>query len=561
VAEDIKQRINDFKRRLAEFEEDASSWLDLWRDVQTYVMPGRGKLKRAGDKANDGKKKHSEILNAAPTKALDELAAGMHNHLCSPVKRWFKIALKEREFNEFPGVRPWLEDCTRRCELTLQSSSFYKVALSTFKEIAGFGTGVYIMDTDPLTPLIFTPLTIGEYWLGLDHELKPDTLYRRMSLTVYQAVTQFGIDNVSPTTKSAYAGKNMLARVTVIHVIQPRMTRTLEKGDPKQMAWESVYFEEAESDRILSEGGYKKCPFSAPTWATNSTDTYGRSPFMDSMGDIKMLQWTERKGAEAFDKLINPPMRVPSQMKNRGGASIAPGAQNIIDGPAGEGLSPILQIQYPMDLVDARIAAITHRIRENCFTNLFLAISEIERQMTATEVRQRTMEKLTVLGPVVQQLQNAMFSPTIERVFDVLWERRELPEPPAIIMGRPWTIEYMGFLAQAQRGADSTVVDQMLNYAQLAANAQSLGGSVEVLDKIDLDQTMDELGDMLGAPARMIRTDEQVQMIRMNRAAAMQQQQQMQQMQAAAQSAKLASETKLGDGKSSALDAVLGQQQ
>jgi len=558
----VQERIDEYKRRLAELEDDARSWQKQWEDIQTYVLPGVGKLQGHGERANDGGEVGQLIINAAATQACKELAAGLANHLSNPEKDWFKLTLRQRKLLDLPMVRPWLEECTRTIADALKKSNFYEVLLGTYEELGGFGTGCLIIDTEPADPLIFKPMTIGEYYLGLDHNGRPDTLYRRISMTVVQLVRQFGLENVSTGARAAYNGQAWTHRVIVVHVLQPRETRKLEQGNPLEMAWESVYFEESESDKRLREGGYTTHTFAAATWHKNSTDTYGRSSFMTHIGDCKGIQWYEQQKCKGIDLLSEPPMNVPSSLKNRGGASLAPRAQNVIDGPAAEALKPTMQVQYPIDLVSAEIENIIKRVRDYSFANLFVILRNVEREMTAYEARQRVIEGMTLLGPVVQRLQ-AFHSRIITRSFDILWERGDLPEPPPAIAGMEYSIEFKGFLAQAQKAADAGVIDQWLTYLGSMAKIQATatGQYPDILDKADLDETADELADMLGVPARMVRDDQAVQLIRMQRMAEQQQQAAMASMQAMepmARAAKAASETKVGGGRTTLLDKMTG---
>ena len=77
----------------------------------------------------------------------------------------------------------------------------------------------------------------------------------------------------------------------VNHIITPNDRVNSEVFGPKGMPYGSIYFEEqGDPDKILRERGYESVPFIAPRWDVVATDTYGNSPGMEALGDVKMLQ-------------------------------------------------------------------------------------------------------------------------------------------------------------------------------------------------------------------------------------------------------------------------------
>ena len=83
--------------------------------------------------------------------------------------------------------------------------------------------------------------------------------------------------------------------------------------------------------------------------------------------------------------------------------------------------------------------------------------------------------------------------------------------------------------------------------------------AVAALGKLNIDQAIDDYGNMVGVPATIIATSEQVAQVREERAKQQQQQQAMQTSMAAVQGAKTLSETQTD--QPSALSAVTGAMQ
>src|SRR5690606_36004887 len=98
------------------------------------------------------------------------------------------------------------------------------------------------------------------------------------------------------------------------------------------------------------------------------------------------------------------------------------------------------------------IDATEGRIRHGMFTDLFLAmLLSDRREMTAREVSERHDEKLLMLGPVLERVNDEVLDPLIDRTFAIMNRRGLLPPPPAELQGEQLKVEYISILHQAQK--------------------------------------------------------------------------------------------------------------
>lgn len=134
--------------------------------------------------------------------------------------------------------------------------------------------------------------------------------------------------------------------------------------------------------------------------------------------------------------------------------------------------------------------------------------------MTATEVMQRNEEKMRLLAPVLGRLQAEMLRPLIDRVFNILLRDKKLPEPPKQLQGETIDIEYVSPLARSQRQGD---VQAILRTMEMIA---PLSDRLPVMDHIDPDMLVKHVTDVLGVPRKVLRSDEEIATIRINRAKA-----------------------------------------
>ena len=79
------------------------------------------------------------------------------------------------------------------------------------------------------------------------------------------------------------------------------------------------------------------------------------------------------------------------------------------------------------------------RVREIFFVDQ-LQLNE-GPEMTATEVIQRTEEKMRLMGPVVGRTQTELLGPMLQRVFGLLYRAGKLPPPPPHMLQRGFKLK------------------------------------------------------------------------------------------------------------------------
>lgn len=539
-----------------ELKEDRRSYLPHWREIADVMLPRKGlylegesqnaRVARAGDKF------HQKIINGSASDALRVISAGMQGGLTSPSRPWFVLGLPDEDLMEFGPVKAWLHDTRNKMLVKFARSNFYSSTHGLYKELAAFGTSAMLFEEDTKTIFRCRPFTVGEYTIALDAAYRPCALYRQVALTVRQLVQAYGLENCSQAVQDAYKSDKLSARFEIIHLIEKNSDLNPAKADYRGMEYLSVAFElNGDQDKILKIGGYRTIPFVAPRWDVSGINAYGDSPGMDSLGDIKMLQKMEEKKLKLLDKQVDPPMNAPASMKQAGG-TIVPGGINFIDiGAGNQSFTPAYQVNPNYQSISFEIERVEQRIKRFFYNDMFLSIIANDKTQTAYEVSKRWEEKLMMLGPTIERLQSEKFDIEIERVFDMMNRAGEFTPPPKEIEGMDIKVEYISLLAQAQKMVGTTSIEQTAAFVGRIASA-----APEVMDKLDAEETVDQYAELVGAPPKMIRTDDQVAELRAKRAQAQQAQALLAAGESAASTGKTLAETKVGTN--SALDALTG---
>lgn len=539
------------QRRLSALRTERSSWMEHWREINEVLLPRTGRF--FATEENKGSRRN-DILDDTATAALGTLAAGMQYGQTSPARPWVKIETADPDLMEDAEVSLWCDKVTRLILMVFARSNTYNTLHSMYEELGGYGVAASIVLPDFENIIHHTPLTIGEYTLGTNSKNQVDSLGRDLQMTVGQIVEMYVAggpplhsksgtwdwSRVSHTIKDLWNKHQVDSWVRVNQLIEPRRYRDPAKLDKQNMAWRNVVLEEgANDDKVMHEGGYLRFPVVAPRWHVSGNDVYGSSwPGARALGGIKQLQFEHFQKAKGIDYQVNPPLMVPSALRNSV-IDTLPGGVSYYD-PAGTTNGKIesvyqvnLNLQHLLlDIQDQRTL-----INGAFYADIFLMMDRLQgiQPRNQREVEERHEEKLLMLGPVVERQQNECLGPLIDIAFDGLQQAGALPPIPEALQERELDFKYTSVLAQAQRRAAMAGVDRIVGaVASIAAAKQD----PSVWDKVDTDVIIDKAASYEGVDAEMIRGKEDVQRIREARAEAMQQQQQAAAAQQAAETAK-----------------------
>jgi len=537
-----KVKKNKLSTRWSTLKTERASWWTHWRDISMNVMPRSGRF--FVQDRNRGQQRTNSIYDNTGTRGVRVLAAGMMAGMTSPARPWFKLGIHDIELKEQHEVKMWLANATVEMHNIFNHSNIYRVLHTMYEELGAYGTAACILLPDFKNVIHAYPLTCGEYALATNWKGEVDTLYREFQRTVAETVSEFGIENVSTAVKSMYEQGNIDGKVTIIHAIEPRTDRDATKSDAKNMAWRSVYFERTDNnDKYLRESGFERFPALCPRWSTFGGDVYGGSPTMEALGDIKQLQQEQLRKGQAIDYQTNPPLQVPDSLKHKAVNRLPGGITYVEEDGQSKGIRSAFEVQLDMNGLLMDIQDVRSRINSSFYADLFLMISNMQNtNMTATEVAERHEEKLLMLGPVLERLQNELLSPLINITFDHMMQAGVLPEPPKELQGYDIKVELISMLAQAQRSVGNNSVDRFVG--NLGAIAQM---NPEVLDKFDVDKWADTYSDALGIDPSLIKDDEVVAQVRQQRAQQQAQAQQAEQMNQHADTAQKLSSAKTNE--------------
>lgn len=515
-------------QRLGHLKNQRSTWEKHWQDLADFVVPRKADITK---KRSQGEKRVERSFDSTAMHSAELLSASLHGMLTNPSTPWFSLRYVNEELDGNDEANEWLQRAEKVLYRAFARSNFQEQIHELYHDLVVFGTGVMFVEEDDEFMLRFSTRHISECYLSENEHGRVDTVYREFQMPARSCINRFGKDKVSQKMLKK-AQESPFEFVTIHHAVFFRDDYDKTKFNAENKPIASIYFD-ADEQIILSESGFDDFPYMCPRFLKSSFEIgYGRSVAMVSLPDIQMLSAMSQTTIKAAQKQVDPPLLVPDDGFMLPIRTV-PGGLNFYRSGTRDRLEPLnIGANNPLGLnmEEQRRKAI-----QSAFYVDQLILSQ-SPAMTATEVLQRTEEKMRILGPVLGRLQAELLQPLITRCFNILSKNRLFEEAPEFLAQNDIDIEYVSPLAKAQRSTD---VQSLLRMVELTQPLAQIDPSV--MDYIDMDGMAKHLIKVLAIPAVAIKSDEQVAQLRMQREeqqqAMAEQQQQQQVMETASKAA------------------------
>ena len=524
ASDDLARLLNE---RFGSLAAQRVTWESHWQEIADYVVPRKADITKT---RSPGDKRSELIFDGTAIHAAELMSASLHGMLTNPSTKWFSLRFGDIILDGNDEAREWLESVEDVMYQEFASSNFQEQIHELYHDLITFGTGIMFVEGDEeQTPssLRFSTRHIGECYVSENEYGRVDTVFRKFKIPVRAAISRFGSDTISE--KLVKQGeRDPYSLIDLVHAVYPRDSFDVTRVDAVNKPFASVYYD-ADQKTVLSESGFDEFPYLAPRYLKASYEIgYGRSPAMTALADIKMLNKMSEVTIRAAQKQVDPPLLVPDDgfiLPIR----TVPGGLNFYRSGTRDRIEPLnIGANNPLGLnmEEQRRKAI-----QSAFYVDQLILGQ-GPQMTATEVVQRTEEKMRLLGPVLGRLQAELLQPLITRVYNILERKQFFRVAPEFIQNNDISIEYVSPLAKAQRMGD--VQSAMRLFELLGPVAQIDRG---IMDYVDSDGLTKHMIRALSVPASAVRGDEEVVAIRQQRQARQEEQRQLAQAQQVAEAA------------------------
>jgi hypothetical protein len=530
-----KQRLEMLRQQMLN---ERETFKPHWRELNNFVAPRKARFQITDN--NKMVRRVNEIINSSATFALRTLSAGMMGGLTSPARPWFRLTTGDPDLAEFGPVKEYLHVTVQRMLEVFLKSNVYKILPTYYTDLGLFGTAGMGVFGHPKKVIHCRHFPIGSFTAANNEDLEVRVFSREFQLSVRQVVEKFVPQalladskqwvNISQAVRDQWDKGNYEGRVDIVHVISPNADyagSNMVAGRYKKFY--SCYYERGvkgngtvdypilPGDNIfLQEGGFDNFPVLVSRWEVSGEDIYAtNSPGMVALGDIKELQLKAKRMAQALDKIVSPPMTAPTALKS-GRPTVLPSDITYLDTRQGmDGFKPAYIVDPRALTLEQAMDRIEFRIRRAFYEDMFLMMASNPAldtgDKTAREIEERHEEKLLALGPVLGNLDHELLNPLVDITYYHMNQQGLLPDPPTELQGEDLRVEYLSLMAVAQKMVGLGGLER---FASFGSNIAKLTGKIEILDKINFDEVLDEHALMTGVSPRVVVTDEDVKAIR-----------------------------------------------
>ncbi len=513
-------------KRYNELDSDREMWKTHWQELADYLQPNKDEITRHDA---DGAKKFQRILDNTGPQALELFAGMLHGYLTNSEELFFEFTSGDQKLDDDDDVREWLDDCARKTMNVLINSNFTTETHEMYLDLGSFGTSPLSVEPDDELVVRFGAYPIAQCVIDENHLGVVDTLMRKFEYTGKQILQKFPKAKL-PDKVQKDIEKKPEKKHWIIHAIYDCKGEkdSAKKRMVKNKPFASHYVLVSEKFD-LQLGGFDQFPYTVSRFSKRPGEKYGRSPGMTALPEVKMLNKMAETMIRGAQKVIDPPLQIPSDgfvlpINTR------PGGLNFYMSGTGQRdeIKPIFndtRIDFGFDMMNASRS----RIRDAFYIDQLLMPSGGPQQ-TATEVNSRDEERLRFLGPLVARQHNEFLRPTINLVFNIMSQRGLYLEAPEKIAGKKLDVRYSSRIAKMQRLSTSNAIARAFNLA-----APLIQIDPTAADAINCLDGVKEIWKLAGAPLGMLNKQKDIETIRDGRAKAQAQQLEVEKAQQSAQ--------------------------
>jgi|GEM_PF-2676813 len=520
---------------IQQFEQELSkrrNFESYWQTMHDYFYIESQDVNRTYSGGNEVDA--SQLWDSTTLETADVFASGFMNYLTPPTSKWSRLRHRNPELSANKEVGNFFEDVMSEVNYALNRSNFYDQMFPSYKSSGVYGTSLLFEEEDIEDDVRFYNMPLKQVLIVEDARGRICKFFIEFEYTANQAAGRWGEDALSTALREEIKhGKGDSRKHKFILYIADRYAREIQKEDKKNLPVEALWID-VEGRMIVEESGYNEFPAFAHRFDRRPFLAWGFSPAMKALPFARILNAIAKTNLRTMMKHTDPPIALPNN------AFIAPLNMNprainyySSEKMLGREIFPFGNTGDPQVGLNA-VAYYSSEVKRIMYQDVFLAFSNITKDMNNPEIMERINEKMTMLGPAVGRYLDEVISPIVHRTISILGRRGRLPEPPMeIILNPTYEIDFVGVLAQAQRRAElTTLVTGLTMMGQMAQY------NPEVLDKIDTDKVTDEVWSITGANIKVLRDDDEVRQIREGRAQGSQRQWDMAEMQAGSEIAK-----------------------
>ncbi len=466
---------------------DREPWESLWQQCCEYALPQSQRSFSLS--TNQSFSKSNNLFDGTAADSVEQLASSMLAELTPPWTRWINFSCgKDLSDEEKAGLTPILEKASKSLSFHFERSNFISEMHQCYLDLVALGTGVMLFEENQIGEISafkFKAIPLSEVALEEGSSGFLDTVFRRFEISLVNLKAKYP-EAFLPLSLQQKLSLDPSAKVNLIESVIPRVLSTGSHGFDY-----TLFLENAEESVILKEATFERSPFIVFRWLKAAGESYGRSPVMKALPDIK----TANKVVELILKNATIAVTGIWQAEDDGvlnpsNIKLTPGT--IIPKAVGsKGLTP-LEAPGNFDVSELVLTDLRARIRHALLEDKLEQVNT--PAMTATEVLERSAQMARILGATYGRLQSELLNPLISKAASILKRRGEIAKID--LSSKIVEIKYLSPIARKQAKLEINSAVELLSALNLLGENS--------LSIINVDKTIRWLASSLGVPPELL---------------------------------------------------------
>ena len=391
------------------------------QEIADYILPRQNSF--FSESLLKGEKRNSKVFDSTPILALGDFASVMDSILTPRGQKWHRLKSSDKISNENSEVQKFFDELTNILFEVRYSgrSNFASQNHEAYTSLGAFGTTNLFVDEDIDNDINYKHFHLSNFFCFRNAFDRVDTVMRQFKLTARQASDRWGKrlpDKISNALESGAVDREF----EFLHVVEPNRNIVQDSLGTDGMKFKSLYLC-FEGKKKLEEGGYQEFPYAVARYFVASGEKYGRSPAMDVLPDIKMLNAIERSNIVSIRNLAEPPLLVVNQAVLQARFLNKPNALNYggLDAKGRPLVRPLETGARP-ELSEAK-AQQKREVIQNAFLVNLLRVIEEHPTMTATAVLEMSSQQSKRLISIVGRSQTEYLNNIVTREVSILAQK------------------------------------------------------------------------------------------------------------------------------------------
>lgn len=486
------------------------SYEPVWRDIDYYIDPfGAGGFDKRAGLTRD----IDELFDVTGIDGLDRYTAAIAGITIPRQQRWHGVEFADAELMKLPNVKRWCERATDRLFMARYASDtgFEAQMYEDIRQEGKYGTSaLWISDHVGQNgqQLFYKTIHLSEIYIDENYAGRVDTVHRCYTATLKEAAKEHKAENLSPAAQRDLADPKLCHReIEILHVIRPNSEYEPGYLGARGFRVESLYIELREK-HVISRKGFHSMPLPVSRHITGPRDVYGRSPAMKVLATVKGANTMARTNLDAGNRAVDPPLLYAddadiTKIVTRPGGLTA-GGVNENGKPLVVPLLTGAQLPVGMELIEQERGVIKRAFLEE----FFRLLSDPSDRMTATQVMETLQKEGVLIAPYAGRRETEKLGPMVERELDILMRGGAIePFPPEVLEAKAKPrVNMTNPLSRMARAEEVTGFTRLSEIGMQLAGA----GRPDALDRLNVDDGMVALGDVLGVRPSLLYSDDEL---------------------------------------------------